>query len=260
MFTIISFCYGNKYEYIKPHWINRLNNINDSYNLEIISDASQSLDKSKYAWWDIVRMHKCIELLNTNITVAHIDMDIILLKDITPLVSLNYDFIISTEISGNKAFPKNCSEKIGFGVCSGFYIAKPSSLNFLNKIYTKMNEETYDSYSDQVTLMNYILNTPHIIEEQSITFDNKEYTNKIILIDNIKICVLDFNLVIRDPIVNNGQFANHINVDNIDGSENFIKYFYNNLEDLPLTCRCGKSWLGDTSECSHIKIRPPRIY
>jgi len=260
MFTIISFCYGNKYEYIKPHWINKLRDININYNLEIIdNDTSAKVDKAKYAWWDIIRMRKCIDLLNTNIMVAHVDMDIILLKDITPLVSLNYDFIISTEIGGNKAFPQNCSEKIGFSVCSGFYIAKPSSLNFLNNIYTKMNEETYDSYSDQVTLMNYIVNTPHVIEEESITFDNKEYINKIILIDNIKICILDFKLIIRDPIVNNGQFANHINIDNIGGSENFIKYFYNNLENLPLTCRCGKYWLGDRSECAHIKMRDTNI-
>jgi hypothetical protein len=110
-----------------------------------------------------------------------------------------------------------------------------------------MIQEKYESYSDQNTLMNYILNNTHVIEEECVS------------IDNIKICVLDFNLVTRDPIINNGQFANHINVDNIGGSENFIKYFYNNLEDLPLTCRCGKSWLGDTSECAHIKMRDTNI-
>ena len=60
---------------------------------------------------------------------------------------------------------------------------------------------------------------------------------------------------IRDPIINDGQFANHINIDNVGGVQNFIKYFYEDLETLPLTCRCGKKHLGDNSICKHIEIR-----
>jgi hypothetical protein len=35
----------------------------------------------------------------------------------------------------------------------------------------------------------------------------------------------------------------------------FLKYYDTDLELLPLTCRCGKTHLGDNSICTHIKIR-----
>lgn len=75
------------------------------------------------------------------------------------------------------------------------------------------------------------------------------------MLDNIKICVLDFNIVTRDPIINNGQFANHINIDNVGGVFSYLRYFNEVLETLPLTCRCGKKHLGDNNICKHIQIR-----
>lgn len=112
-----------------------------------------------------------------------------------------------------------------------------------------------ESYSDQVNLMNYIVKNHHTVMEEYAEFDGKTYKNKIINIDGIKICVLDFNIVIRDPILNDGQFANHINIDNIGGTANFLRYFDTPLDKLPLTCRCGKKHLGDNSVCPHIEIR-----
>ena len=41
----------------------------------------------------------------------------------------------------------------------------------------------------------------------------------------------------------------------MDNDGNFIKYFYEPLETLPLTCICGKTNLGDNNICSHIDIR-----
>ena len=46
----------------------------------------------------------------------------------------------------------------------------------------------------------------------------------------IKIGVLDFAMVIRDPILNNGQYANHINIDNVGGVIQFKKYFYDEIQ------------------------------
>ncbi len=118
-----------------------------------------------------------------------------------------------------------------------------------------MEERKYNSYSDQVTLMNYIVSNKYNVKDVDFEIDGYKYVNKIISIDNITICVLDFNAFIRDPIISNGQFANHINIDNVGGTANFIKYFYNKLENLPLTCRCGKTHLGDNSICLHIQMR-----
>jgi hypothetical protein len=67
--------------------------------------------------------------------------------------------------------------------------------------------------------------------------------------------VLYFNIIVRDPVLNINQFGNHINIDNVGGTQNFLKYFDEDLENLPLTCKCGKVHLGDTSICKHIELR-----
>ena len=125
----------------------------------------------------------------------------------------------------------------------------------MSKLYDIMSNNSVN-YSDQVNLMNYIVNSKYNVKDEEIILDNVKYINKIIEIDDIKICVLDFNIIIRDPVFNIGQFGNHINIDNIGGTANFLKYFDNNLENLPLTCRCGKKHLGDNSTfCKHIELR-----
>jgi hypothetical protein len=103
--------------------------------------------------------------------------------------------------------------------------------------------------------MNYIVNNKYQIKEEECLLNNIKYKNKIIEIDNITICVLDFDIITRDPIINKQQFGNHINIDNVGGVNNFIKYFYEPLESLPLTCRCGKTHLGDNNICNHISMR-----
>ena len=67
--------------------------------------------------------------------------------------------------------------------------------------------------------------------------------------------MLYFNIIVRDPVLNINQFGNHINIDNVGGTQNFLKYFDEDLENLPLTCKCGKVHLGDTSICKHIELR-----
>jgi hypothetical protein len=103
--------------------------------------------------------------------------------------------------------------------------------------------------------MNYIVSNNYTVKDEEIELDSIKYTNKIIEIDGIKICVLDFNIIVRDPILNINQFGNHINIDNVGGTQNFLRYFDEDLESLPLTCRCGKSHLGDNNICKHIDIR-----
>jgi hypothetical protein len=67
-------------------------------------------------------------LITTNKPVVHIDIDLIIKKDIEPLINMNYDIIFSKEIGEDLAFPKECSKILWFGICSGFYIIKPSAL------------------------------------------------------------------------------------------------------------------------------------
>jgi hypothetical protein len=257
MYYITTPCFGNKYEPVLHKWFQRIKDKCKNAKIYIFNQPNVVLKYGfQYAWWDVIRMNNNIEILkSTNSPVNHIDMDIIIEKDIEPLINLNYDLIFSREIGGNGAFPKECSSKLGFGICSGFYVMKPSSLAFISKIFDLMNNYTYNSYSDQVTIMNYIVNNDYILYDEELILDGVKYMNKIIKINGIKICVLDFNVIVRDPIVNANQFGNHINIDNVGGTDNFLKYFDEDLENLPLTCRCGKTHLGDNNVCSHIKLR-----
>ncbi len=254
-YTLTSLCIGKKYTPIVNHWLKRIQSTCPTVDkIQIWTEADikiQNIKYNEYAWWDLIRLYNNLELLiKTKKPVVHCDMDIIVEKDIGPLVNLPYDIIISTEIGGANAFPKECSEKLGFGVCSGFYAIKPSAISFLLELFKIMEERKYNNYSDQVNMMNIFINTPHTITTELM--DNGKFINRIISIKGIKICVLDFNAVIRDPIYSKGQYANHINIDNVGGTNNFIRYFYEPLESLPLTCRCGK--LGDTNKCSHIRM------
>jgi hypothetical protein len=207
-----------------------------------------------YIW--AIRFKHNLDLLSiTNRPIVMCDLDVIIEKDIQPIIELPFDIIISSEIGGSNAYPKECSQKLGFGLCCGFMVLKKSSIHFLSNIFENMKLKKYKTYDDQVNFMNYIVNNKYDISEEDIVLDNKKYTNKIIHIDNITICVLDFDIITRDPIVNKGQFGNHINIDNVGGVFNFLRYFNEVLETLPLTCRCGKRHLGDNNECKHVKLR-----
>ena len=238
-YIITTICVGSKYERIKPHWINRINDKCKNKEIIIFDKTNSKIISHEYGWWDIVRLDKNILLCcDKNVPIVHVDIDIIVEKELEEIVNLPYDFIISTEIGGNESFPKECSQKLGFGVCTGFYVIKNSALDFMLKILNNMKNKTYGSLSDQVNIMNYIVNTPHVVKIEECVLNNVTFKNKIIEIDNIKICVLDFDIITRNPFSIKNQFANHINIDNVKGVNNFIKYFYEPLENLPLTCGC----------------------
>jgi hypothetical protein len=256
-YYITTFCYGNKYKPILSKWESTIKNTCKNSLIKIFDECNITLHFGcQYAWWDVVRMHNNLNiLLKESNPLVHIDIDLIIKKDIEPLVNLEYDLIFSREIGEDGAFPKECSKILGFGICSGFYIIKPTALNFIMKIYNMMNSYKFNSYSDQVNIMNYIVNNYYVVKDEYVTLDGIQYKNNIIEIDNIKICVLDFNIILRDPILNVNQFGNHINIDNVGGTENFLRYFDEDLESLPLTCRCGKIHLGDNNICKHILLR-----
>jgi hypothetical protein len=204
-----------------------------------ILNIDYNIDFKKYAWWDIFRLkHNLILLDKLKQPIINIDLDIIIEKNIEDIINLPYDIIISKEIGEDKSYPLEFSKILGLGLCTGFYCIKPRSKVILDKIYLEMIKG--ENYSDQYNIMKYICENEKLIKKENIILDTNIYTNYIIEIENITICVLDFDIITRDPIVSNNQYGNHINIDNVGGSENFLKYFDNNLEYLPLTCRCGK--------------------
>jgi len=256
-YYITTFCFGNKYAPILPKWEETVKKTCKHALLRVWDKCDLQLNfGGQYAWWDLVRLYHNLELLKTNQKpVVHVDLDLILKKDIEPLIQLDYDILFSKEIGEENAFPKECSQKLGFGICSGFYVIKPSGLTFMLNVLHRMNEHVYKTYSDQVTLMNYMVEHEHTIKEETVVLDGVTYSNKVIEIEGIRMGVLDFNIIVRDPILNGTQFGNHINVDNVGGTQAFLRYFDEDLETLPLTCRCGKAHLGDHGPCKHKELR-----
>jgi hypothetical protein len=200
-YFITTFSFGLKYKEVQEHWEKRIREKCKRATAVIFKNVKQKefLEPIE-AWWDVIRTKNILDLLiKERKPIVQCDLDVVIEKDIEPLINLNYDFIISQEHYGNKAYPGECSEKLGFGICSGFYIIKPRGFPFLYKIYEYMITRKYGVYSDQVNLMNYITQNEYTIEEESIELDGIVYTNKIIEIDGFNICVLDFELVRRDP-------------------------------------------------------------
>lgn len=258
-YSITTLCIGNKYTPILQHWLNRTTQKCKNAVITVFNDSNyinniHVKNRSGLIW--LLRFKQNIDYFKQNmIPLVMCDLDIIIEKDIEPLIQLPFDIIISKEIGGTNAYPTDCSNILGFGVCAGFVIFKVTALSFMTTILDNMINGKYNTCDDQVNIMKYIVNNKHSISNEIVKIYDKCYNNIIIDIDNIKICVLDFDIIVRDPIMNIGQVANHINIDNVGGSNNFIKYFYEDLEKLPLTCRCGKTHLGDNNKCIHIDLR-----
>lgn len=251
-YYITSLYFGSKYREVQEHWTRRIREKCKNAVPIIFKNITQrEYLEPLEAWWDVVRTKNILDLLmKERKTIVQCDLDIIIEKDIQPILDLDYDFIISKEHYGDKAYPLECSQKIGFGICTGFYIVKPRGFPFLYKIYESMISRKYGVYSDQVTLMNYIFENEHIIHEVSVKIGGTTYTNNIVDIDGFKICVLDFELVRRDPFDRSKQLASHINVDSIGGSSQLVRYYYESYDRLPLSCGCS---LKRNSECYYHK-------
>jgi hypothetical protein len=186
------------------------------------------------AWWDVLRLKYIIDLLlREKKPIVHCDIDIILEKNIEELVNLPYSTIISKEHFGNQAYPKECSQLLGFGVCTGFYIVKYESVPFLLQLYKSMFKKEFGVYSDQVTMM-HLFTKPEISKVEKI-YDHSNSFEHILIHYHIqseekqRILVLDMDALTRDPLSISKQYGNHINIDSVGGNREFIRYFYEPL-------------------------------
>lgn len=238
-YYITTFCYGPKYYQIKDIWCDRINKKCNNSEIIIFENAyilhNSSFEETFPGYiWAIRFKHNLDLLFKYNKSIVMCDLDIIIEKDIQPIVELPFDIIISTENGGQNSYLKEFSQ-LGFGLCCGFMILKPSAKKIMLNIFKNMETKKYKTYDDEVNIMNYIVDNKQSIKEEECVLDGVIFKNKIIEIDNIKICVLDFDIITRDPITKKEQFGNHINIDNVGGVSNFLQYFYEPLEKLPLT-------------------------
>lgn len=237
-YYMTTFCYGKKFTPILPKWTERIAHTCKKAIVCIWDKVDIELDYRCYGWYDLIRLYHNLEILHREMKpVVHVDMDLIITKDIEPLVQLDYDLIFSTENDGNRAYPPDCSKILGFGICTGFYILKPASFQFMSSIMELMHNRVYKDYSDQVTLMNYFVSNPHVLKEEEVRIDGVVYTNKVIEINNLRIGVLDLRLITREPKQKGNPFGNHIVIDNVGGTQNFLRYFDEDLDLVNAQCR-----------------------
>ena len=247
-YTISSQCFGTKYSPIFGHWVNNTRKKCPTSEIYVPPMPSSLPFPPGEAFWDIVRLESNIGLLQKEKRpIVHCDLDVIVVYDLEPMVEYckreRYDMVFSRETWGDP-----------LPFCSGFYILNAISLasvSFFENLLQMMKQKQYNTYSDQNTLRSFLLETPHTRQRVSCRLNGVDYINTVITIDNIRICILDMDIVTLDPMATKTQFANHINVDNVGGTSTFIRFFYESIEDLPLTCRCGKRHLGNTDVCIH---------
>ncbi|MEY2879263.1 MAG: hypothetical protein RLZZ15_1643 [Verrucomicrobiota bacterium] len=250
-YFITTFCDGRKYEAILPHWRRRVAEKCPTAAITVftVADGVEVLARDEWAWSDIIRLERMLALLGAHgKPVIQCDLDVVVEKDLAPLLGLDFDLVFSNEPGG---FPTECSAKVGVGACCGFFILRPAGAPFAARLLDDMRRRTYGTYADQVALMHRIAASGAAPAPSTAELGGREYRCHAFRVDGARIGILDNRLVTRDPVRDEGQFANHINIDNVGGVRRMIRYFYEPLDDLPLTCRCGQ--FGDTRACAHLR-------
>jgi len=174
------------------HLVNLDSNINPSLLLDVeYSFRRGATDKISLVWGDgdLPRLQKIEELCMSGAVCVHVDLDLAFFRDITPILQLPYDFIISRAF----AFPKDVSEKIGFVGCTGFYVAKPDSLPFLSywirliERLTKVDQEAINQVFGDLEW-----------KELECVGDHCTYSHTVSTWNDVSILVLDSKMLPRN--------------------------------------------------------------
>lgn len=232
-YIFLTFCDGIKYEVILPHWLNRIQTTCKNCEIVIVNKNDQNIeiDDTIHAWWDVIRMNKIIEFLEKGYTVVHCDIDIIIQRDIEELLEIDADFIISKATTSHDCeYLEHYYNQYGFCICSGFFIAKPSSISFLKYIFEKMQKKslkyiTYETYSDQCSIMECFIDNN--LSTRDIIYKNT-FTNMLSNVLDVDICILDDNIIKISDELGSNSYGTHMNIDKEGGSLNFLRNFYNN--------------------------------
>ena len=92
--TIVTFCEGDTYERVQETWTKRVRErCGGRHDIQVLRSnpvVRNMLHVEKaYAWWDVERLHAVISLLRAGNRVAHIDLDVVVERDLAPLFELN---------------------------------------------------------------------------------------------------------------------------------------------------------------------------
>jgi hypothetical protein len=227
-YTIVTICFG-QYDRLLAHWLNHIyphvgtnegcvlgvRDIQIQYPNISYKRIQETIPLGEYGAWDYYRMMEGLEVLRKGRIFIHIDMDIVFNKSFKPLLELPYDIVFSREQNEENGFPLEPCQKIGFGLCSGFYIAKPYPrvYEFMTEITNTMLNRKYKSYSDQVTIMNMLADMNLNWKSETYILDENVYKNHSTTLSNgTTICILDLKIIPRYKRKNIGQIASHLHV------------------------------------------------
>jgi hypothetical protein len=115
----------------------------------------QTKESLKWGSGDLPRLQKIIELCSQGFICIHMDLDVVLIKNISILLEKANGLVFSRAFT----FPEKTAEKLGFVGCTGFYIATPESVNLL-KYWVSLIEKSIRekvSNSDQASINDEIL-------------------------------------------------------------------------------------------------------
>jgi hypothetical protein len=224
-YRIITSCYGELFWSAVPLWCRHIMAL-DNVPIEIMSlDGSQfSLPGDQVSTiqtaneappeslagggcGDLARLEHIVARLRTGIACFQIDIDVRLKKSILPLARLPFDFLISRAF----AFPPPARERLGFVACTGFYLAKPSSLPLCQELLARVRTRRHGTAWDQQAL-NYML-----VEcadrgcwtTQTHNLNGVEAVIDAFTVDGCRIGVLPAQAILRNANVTAAQFGNH---------------------------------------------------
>ncbi len=165
---IVTCCYGPRYWLAVDQWTKHIRRFGP-WPIDIVSvDGGRHIDTDasittvyvnspdgELAWGsgDSCRMERVLTHLKGGLACFQIDLDVLLKRDISPLMDLPYDFLIS------RAFkcPPIARGKFGFVACTGFYLAKPGAADLCDRVLQHIASNTYGSILDQVVLNNMLV-------------------------------------------------------------------------------------------------------
>jgi hypothetical protein len=163
--------------------------------------------KLVYGAVDSVRLAYLIGQLEAGTACFQIDIDVLLKQSIRPVMDLPHDFLISRAYG----FPRDAVQKLGFVGCCGFFLAKPSSLQFCQEILHRLETKADGSTLDQFVLNRMLMEaadqseaatSAHIIGGQN--FEIADFT-----VAGCRIGVLPANAIMRNLNTDVAIFGNH---------------------------------------------------
>jgi hypothetical protein len=217
----VSVCYGSEFWAAVPGWARHIRKISDAP-VDILSlDQQEYRDPAaristiaidvggRHTWGfgDMARLALIAGHLERGTACVQMDIDVLLKRDVSPLLSLPYDFIVSRA----SAQPKPIAERMGFVACTGFYIAKPDAIDLCHAILSHAENNTYDSDLDQIVLNNLLLEAKqqNLWNRRDIAFDHTQLSIDEFECFGCRIAVLPSAVIQRNADLGSSLFGNH---------------------------------------------------